>query len=377
MPTRDRDALYYPYIRIHSQNWLKATLLCFPRVRRILPENFTPFDVPEVKAFTDLRLGPADPLPLLCGEIPSYDPAVDQAYGQLFGKIRADESLIREKYSKDATVREFGKAGAEAFRIHSGKMNDEIINYLGENNLAWDGTGRFARYAGWYFVHPKLGEAIMSTAAIAIAKRWDLDIVTDEPRVHIALATLDDEAVYQELASIPKQGVVPDSQEVADELSMLVMTTAFDFSRLTPDQILELKKEGKDLRKFRDKTMELAGRVPRIPDLEDRKKALQPYVEELIQDWQKYKDSLPRFALDAIFEALKLDGKDLMAAAATAGGSYLAFGGKFGLAIGAVVYGGYKAWRGFHEKLDNPLQFLSRVESAGASLVFPPSAAGS
>lgn len=72
MPTRDRDALYYPYIRIHSQNWLKATLLCFPRVRRILPENFTPFDVPEVKAFTDLRLGPADPLPLLCGEIPPY-----------------------------------------------------------------------------------------------------------------------------------------------------------------------------------------------------------------------------------------------------------------------------------------------------------------
>jgi hypothetical protein len=32
----DRDSLYYPYIRIRDVNWLKATLLYFPHVRRIV-----------------------------------------------------------------------------------------------------------------------------------------------------------------------------------------------------------------------------------------------------------------------------------------------------------------------------------------------------
>jgi hypothetical protein len=40
----DRDALYYPYIHIQDANWLKATLLCFPSVRRMVPGNYEPDD---------------------------------------------------------------------------------------------------------------------------------------------------------------------------------------------------------------------------------------------------------------------------------------------------------------------------------------------
>ena len=35
-----QPALYYPYIHIRSENWLKATLLCVPAVKRIVPENY-------------------------------------------------------------------------------------------------------------------------------------------------------------------------------------------------------------------------------------------------------------------------------------------------------------------------------------------------
>ena len=38
----DRDALYYPFIHITDVNWLKATLLCFPRVRRMVPQSYVP-----------------------------------------------------------------------------------------------------------------------------------------------------------------------------------------------------------------------------------------------------------------------------------------------------------------------------------------------
>jgi hypothetical protein len=51
----DRDALYYPYIHFRDVNWLKATLLCFPQVRRMVPPEFSLNDSPEVAQFTALK----------------------------------------------------------------------------------------------------------------------------------------------------------------------------------------------------------------------------------------------------------------------------------------------------------------------------------
>ena len=36
----DRDALYYPVIHVRNLDWLKATLLRFPQVRRVVPPDF-------------------------------------------------------------------------------------------------------------------------------------------------------------------------------------------------------------------------------------------------------------------------------------------------------------------------------------------------
>src|SRR5262245_33558171 len=45
-------ALYYPYIHIHDLNWLRANLLIFPNIRRMLPMNFTSRDSAGVMEFT-------------------------------------------------------------------------------------------------------------------------------------------------------------------------------------------------------------------------------------------------------------------------------------------------------------------------------------
>ncbi len=47
----NQKALYYPYIHIQDVNWLKATLLLFSEVRRMMPVQFTPEDSEEVRAF--------------------------------------------------------------------------------------------------------------------------------------------------------------------------------------------------------------------------------------------------------------------------------------------------------------------------------------
>ena len=58
----DRDALYYPYIHITDVNWLKATLLSFPQVRRIVPRDFDLNDSEEVRPFRSGTGARGDPL---------------------------------------------------------------------------------------------------------------------------------------------------------------------------------------------------------------------------------------------------------------------------------------------------------------------------
>jgi hypothetical protein len=53
----DRNALYYPYIHVRDVNWLKATLLCFRQVRRMVPPDFHLNDLPELKPYRALAPG--------------------------------------------------------------------------------------------------------------------------------------------------------------------------------------------------------------------------------------------------------------------------------------------------------------------------------
>jgi hypothetical protein len=52
----NRNALYYPYIHVRDVSWLKATLLLFPEVRRMVPVAYTPEDGDGVRAFVERSL---------------------------------------------------------------------------------------------------------------------------------------------------------------------------------------------------------------------------------------------------------------------------------------------------------------------------------
>jgi hypothetical protein len=55
--TQPRPALYYPYIHIRSEHRLKATLLCAPAVKRIVPETYQPEDSFQIAKYTQI-IGP-------------------------------------------------------------------------------------------------------------------------------------------------------------------------------------------------------------------------------------------------------------------------------------------------------------------------------
>jgi hypothetical protein len=145
-----RDALYYPYIHVRDVNWLKATLLCFPQVRRMVPTGFSLNDSPEVQEFR--KLTNAYGRPLLVEESVNCNP-VYAAQMRLLDTLKANAGLTRTRYSIDATRHEYG--GENSFQIYGGKMMDDLRAYLRTHQLAWE-----ARAVGedpgreWFAMHP-------------------------------------------------------------------------------------------------------------------------------------------------------------------------------------------------------------------------------
>lgn len=365
----DRDALYYPYIHIPDVNWLKATLLCFPRVKRIVPSNFLPEDSEEVREFTQLQgfRGP------LLSQANLFSGTVTQAQRELAQKIESQSDLIVQKYSKIRTEQELGpKAGS--FWIHSNKILPELADCLRTKGLAWEATGTWLKEPYmWLSVHPKLGGAVMGTLAVAIAKSEGLDIVTPSDASHYVLVRSTDEDAFAGLLGdvIPS---APRRDDLVDQLSEVVMTTTFDFSRLTPQNIADLIKDGNDLRDFKNALLPIVATIPDIADEAERKQRLEAAAEEVRKQWSKYRRSLPRFAIDALVEAGDFKFPEIASSFITGATTFPLLGTGVGIGVALTVYGVAKVIRKYRENTKSPYRFLSRIHKVGATLNVPLSA---
>src|SRR5260370_22620068 len=124
--------------------------------------------------------------------------------------------------------------------MHNGKMMRELREYLLSRGLARPGgapNDHHTERSSWVSVKSELGEAIMSVIAIAIARNKGLDIVTSSSTIHHSLAALDEDEVFSRLLGATASGKEIPAVESADELAELVLTSYFDVSRLSAEQI--------------------------------------------------------------------------------------------------------------------------------------------
>ncbi len=128
----NQNALYYPYIHIHDVNWLKATLLLFSEVRRMLPDSFTPNDSDEVRAF-------ANRSPSLLSGANLWTKRAQDAQVALARRLSDDaqDTSFRSKYGRAAT-RQALAADDQGFLIHQWKLAEPLKDALRSTELAWD-----------------------------------------------------------------------------------------------------------------------------------------------------------------------------------------------------------------------------------------------
>jgi hypothetical protein len=377
---QDRDALYYPYIHIrdHQINWLKATLLCFPRVSRIVPHDFHLNDPDAVAPFRRVKGVRGDPL--LDEHYTDFyygDSPVSAAQQRLLTVLHENGALVKERYSRTVAVRDLGDK-ADSFEMHAGKMLAPLHDYLMSNDLGWYSRRTQSDNADnrWVTLHPTLGEAIMSLIAIAVAKHASLDIVTSSREIHHALAVQDMNEVLDLLLGRYPERKDATVDEKVDELAEVVMTTFFDLDKLTAEQIAELQKEGKDLQAFKNSLVPYAEELPDLADPATRAKRLQQKAQEVVAKWEEHRKSLPWFAQQALFTAAEASLPPV-ALGAVAAANPIAVAAGAGFAVFYVTYKGRKIWRDYRTNIGSPLNYLTKIEKAGASLVLPPVASAS
>jgi hypothetical protein len=221
-------------------------------------------------------------------------------------------------------------------------------------------------------VHPKLGAAIMSTIALAIAKHEGLDVVTPSDRTHYWACLSDEDQVFDNLLrETPVNFVALSREDLTDDLAEVVMTALFDVERLTAEQIAELQKDGKDLRRFKNAVASVAAHIPNIADPEKRWKRLREAAAEVIEEWNAYKRNLPRFALDALIDASNIKPPDWGAALLAGASAHHLLGFGAGLFVGLLAYSGTKILRTYRQHQDSPYRYLTRIYEKGATLKTP------
>jgi hypothetical protein len=271
-----RPALYYPYIHIRSEHWLKATLLCAPAVKRIVPEVYNPEDSAEITKYTKI----AGPNGLLLQTVPSTSTAADQAQLRMLGQIQEHLQAIRDKYGRSKSPAQ------DEYWIHDAKFNSELLRFLVDNGLAWSSGDPHDAYGHrtWYALHPVLGSAVMTTLGLGIAQEQHYDVVTPSSQFHETLLSTNEDGIFDALMNPLTQLPATSSQTRSDLAQLVVTLTGINYQALRPEEIPEIQ-SSKHFTRFLKMIRQTAHTINPQLESEEYKQSLQEAAEKIIAEW--------------------------------------------------------------------------------------------
>jgi len=292
------QALYYPYIHIRDVAWLKATLLLFTEVQRMAPIfGKQADDDAEIETFT--RTYGDQRRPLL-GSAGIWGQRAVDAQRELARRLRKDAA-------KPGFVERFGRDAAEklqlpdepGFQIHQMKLAGELKSVLGDTGLAWDGRYHepYAKNLDYIEMHPSIGEAVMSTIAIACAKADGLSIVGDRRSgpLHECLTQVRQEDVYDAWIQPKKKTLAEPLQPDGRELFDSFVCFACDTNELDAEV---LSKMGADREPIRKLMQALNDRAARMPAMDPGKRRAEQFFDEtldILKAWNSDRNNMQNY----------------------------------------------------------------------------------
>lgn len=253
-------ALYYPYIHFRDEEWLKSAILYWPRVARIAPTRSGPRDSELVRTLCDTGI-------VINAQAGSATKDVSEQFAKFVlkyqGSLANSYGLDRQLIVSATTVgsRSFGhdEAASQTLHVNSaaplrqkpseldyvwideGAMEGNLIADLSELNLV---ERRLTRDGvPWLAMNRRLASVYKCALADQVARRNDMQVVTDQPREHAVLNGWTVEAIAHTL--LRDDAPETDSAaSIAEIFAMLAIKGVVpDLSRIGIAQILQARHE--------------------------------------------------------------------------------------------------------------------------------------
>jgi len=312
-------ALYYPYIHVQDVNWLKAALLYWDAVRRIVPANYHREDQQEV------RQAVAEGLLLDTDPDDYKERAEDRFRASVIPLVEASQDHPGARMLEQADALLTG----DCARIRVEKMTQGLSDELRKRQLLHEHAD------GWLTLERSLGGLYMMCLAAEMAGRIQAPPVTDQPAFEVcgqyllfgdasSATTTQPEAAGQVLVKLGLQLPGP------SDLHGVSLSDIIRFSRARADE----------RRRFRAAVQDLLQGVNQLEDfnaIEDYFAQKRTEVEAAISDHRRALDELGVSSVTSLLNvtcpALVVTGAVVLAAVNAAAGAALAVGG---LTIGFV-----------------------------------------
>jgi hypothetical protein len=241
-----KEGLYYPFIDISNEGWLKSALLYWDSLTTIVPEGFRSHR----ENPTSRELAAASFLnpEFVAPGMPELEQAADDSIA--FLDSAEGLSLVatsRRPHSRDPDVEWHPEA------IHSRKLLDRVVNDLRSRGLEIAPHGDWLRVPGWF------ARYYMTVLATRLARSRGQSIVTDDP----AVEPLANRAVRGDSEKVPAA--------IAQGLLATMVLQTVHVNESTPvSKLLEFRdKHSRELGAFRTSIRELLkplnGEIDLIP----------------------------------------------------------------------------------------------------------------
>lgn len=284
-----RPGLYFPFIHVRDDDWLKTAALYWPSVRRLVPLGYPKHDSPTAQTFFDAAI--------LRDEAP--DNLIDSTAWDLLRTLRQNADLLIRDYSiyrahEDWDGRSWG-AQTEHGRepqlgwIHVTKFPPHVVDYLSSKGLARH--GRAESRDQWIGLHPVLAGAYMTVLAGRLSERAYFEPLTDQVDLRIATPSNDVQAAMNLLLGrrhVSQKAAEGDAAGVAAYV-MLAMEYARpkNLETIPADKIVQCREDlAEELQTFRDyvdsQRAELA-ELARIPIQSRRLESFAEHVQYTVQ----------------------------------------------------------------------------------------------
>ncbi|MFJ4901116.1 DUF6236 family protein [Streptomyces sp. NPDC088727] len=340
-------ALYYPYIHVRDERWLKAAALYWPRIARVVPQGYPIADTDTARVLDD-ELGLIVPVPPDAAArtvAPVFLEVLDAHHDRLVAALGGPVARSR---IGDATIAPYAGArhqvNAGLAAVHRDEMAAGLGDALISAGLAVEAT-RASPGGGpllhWIAMHPRLAWIYKCVLSAQIAETGQFTPATDQDDAHLSLHKWSGDLLLSALAGTPHDdGALPDP---TDAVGLLAIRTVLprDLDAVAAGRIAAVRHRHRaEFEAFHAAVGDVVDLLrDRLADVSLPAAQLQYTAIEVERRFDtplmELRNALKGARIDTVFSAANLKF-DLPAGIAAVGGGALAGQPLIGAAVGAA-----------------------------------------